>query len=397
MKYLIAVDDCFIDRPGGMGRVAWDMALIMRDAGHDVAMFSARLDRGPAETQWDETDGIRILRYNRPVISRFDPFRMRKGVAAARRAAEALKNESWDLVHSHSPYSGIAAFDALAGCQPLVATVHSPVTMEQQINWSTAGVVGKLKGLLATGPLRRLEYRLLAQCNGIHVLSQYTRRQLIRLHNLAHDAVIIPHWRRPELRRTKTRREARIKLGWPLDTPILFTVRGHVPRTGIEIAIRAIGPLAKAGRCMFMIGGDGVLRPYHEKLVADLGIGERLRFCGRMSDENLILAYEAADCFILPTLSLECFGIIIIEALAFGCPVISTDAAAIPETMESILPDCIVPAGNIDALRHKVDEFLGHHLAIPSPDELTAYVRNRYDEDVIRPVVLRFLESAAGR
>lgn len=396
MKYLIAVDDCYIDRPAGMGRVAWDIGRLMRDAGHHVAMFAAKPLNATMESGWSESQGIRILRYDRPKIARLDPFRMRKAIRAARRAAETLRTESWDLVHSHTLYTGSAAFEALAGRQPLVATVHSPVAMEQEINWADDGFLGQLKIRFGTASLNRLEKRLLAQTNGIHVLSQYTRRQLIRLHDLGQDAAIIPHWRRPELQRTHNKAEARARLGWPTDLPLLFTVRGHKPRIGIAHAIRAIGPLTKERRCRFMIGGDGPLRPYHEKLASELGFSEGIQFLGRLSDENLVLAYEAADCFILPTLSLECFGIIIVEALAFGCPVISTDAAAIPEAMEPILPNCIVPAGDERSLRDKVAEFLDERLELPDADALIRYVKERYDEHVVGPMICNFLETTAA-
>ncbi len=397
MKYLIAVDDCYLDRPGGMARVAWDIALLMRDAGHDVAMFCAMQERGPFSADWSESDGIRILQFRRPVVGRMDFRRMHHGIRTARRAADCLARESWDIVHSHSPYTGIAAFDALAGRQPMVATVHSPVVMELQIKWAGRGLMGRLKSRFATRPLVRLERRLLAQCAGIHVLSRYTCSQLDRMHGLGDRTTVIPHWRRPELHRTHSRTEARRRLSWPEDMPILFTVRAHVARTGVEASLRAIGPLARDGRCRYMIGGDGELRAYHERLSSALGFDNGVTFLGRMSDEDLVLAYEAADCFILPTLSLECFGIIILEALALGCPVISTDAAAIPETMQPILPDFIVPAGDIAALQAKVADFLDGRLTAPAGEILEAYVAREFDASVIGPRIRSFLEQHAAR
>ena len=54
--------------------------------------------------------------------------------------------------------------------------------------------------------------------------------------------------------------------------------------------------------------------------------------------KGMALWYEAADLFVLPTTALECFGLITMEAFAHGCPVLSTDAAAVPESMRPIMP-----------------------------------------------------------
>ena len=136
------------------------------------------------------------------------------------------------------------------------------------------------------------------------------------------------------------------------------------------------------------MGGDGLLRPKFEALALELGLRDRVRFTGRLTDEELALAYQAADAFLLPSNSLECFGLIILEALACGCPVIATDAGAIPEIMKAILPDFIVPAADPTALREKIRDFLEHKLQSPAPDDLTAFALSKYGKSEIVPRLL---------
>jgi glycosyltransferase involved in cell wall biosynthesis len=190
---------------------------------------------------------------------------------------------------------------------------------------------------------------------------------------------------------------ARQALGWPLDSKIFLTVRSMGPRYGLDVAIRALGPLTQEADCHFYIGGDGPMRRELEALAEEVlrtGSGRaRIHFTGRLSDRDLELAYAAADLFILPTLALECFGLITIEALASGCPVLGTDAAAIPESLRGILPDFIVPAGDVAALHDRAQQFLDGVLPMPSRQALIDYAGEQYGETTVVPRLLRLFEA----
>lgn len=394
MKYLIAVDDCFLDRPGGMGRVAWDIAMLMRDRGHDVAMVAARPQPGREAAAVTTERGIRILRYSRPILPAWYPLRARRTVAIATAAIrESLGREPWDVVHMHSPFTGMGALQALGRAPRYVYTMHSPVVMEQQINWANQGAVGRLKLAFGVGTLRRIEHTVLRAAGQIHTLSEYTRNRVQEFYGLGNRVVVVPHWRRPELRREVSKSDARRSLGWPVDETILFTVRKLAPRYGIDVAIRAVAPLTREGACMFIIAGDGPSRVTLTNLARSLGVGERVRFTGRLCDAQLALAYQAADLFVLPTAALECFGLIVIEALAFGCPIVSTDAGAIPELMQPILPHFTVPPANRDALEAKIRDVLAGRITPPPAAALTAHVERSFGEEHVTSQLLALLEG----
>src|ERR1041385_7658760 len=86
MNYLVAVDDCFLDRPGGMGRVAWDIAQAAKQHGHNVTLLSFLLPGEGSETTVDFHDGIRIVRYAKPVLPNWHPQRMARNIQAAAQA-----------------------------------------------------------------------------------------------------------------------------------------------------------------------------------------------------------------------------------------------------------------------------------------------------------------------
>ena len=301
---------------------------------------------------------IRIIRTVRPDLPRWHPRRGSQTIAAVTKAVhQTIGNENWDVVHIHTPYTGAGAMAALGKKPRYIYTMHSPIVLEQQINWKAEGPLGRFKMLFGLPRLKRLEGNLMRQCSHIHTLSEFSRNWVEHFHALGNRVSVIPYWRRPEFTRTMSRASAKAALGWPTDQFTLFTLRRHSTRYGLEDAVRAIAPLAAQCRCRFVVAGDGELREHLRQLARDFGVADRVTFPGKLAESDLNLYYQASDAFILPTRALECFGLISIEALSFGCPVIATNVGAIPEVIAPILPDCLVPPGDVLALRAKVDDF----------------------------------------
>jgi glycosyltransferase involved in cell wall biosynthesis len=115
------------------------------------------------------------------------------------------------------------------------------------------------------------------------------------------------------------------------DKYIVFTLRHHEAKYGVEYLIRAI-PLVLRERedVAFIIGGDGSLRTYHEKLTRKLGVHESAIFTGKIPQNILPFYYAACDVFVIPSLQ-EAFGLVVAEAMASGKPVIGTRVGGIPD------------------------------------------------------------------
>lgn len=394
MHYLSVVDFAFPDKPSGSARVAWDIAKLVVARGHRVTLLSyATADRTSASVE----DGIRIERLSMPALSTWNPFRYHLVMrAAARRVAEIDASQPVDFAHLHTQVLGAGVVAALGRRTRKMATVHSPITLEQAVNDRGRDPVTRIKLALATALLLRIERRLLTRVERIHTLSTFTRDCLRNLHGafVAPRTRIVPHWvSLPQ--RAPSRLEARRALGWPQTSPILYTLRNLRPRYGIDIAIRAAAPLLEPHDAYFFIGGDGPLRASLEALIDELGVSHRIRLMGRLSDEQVDCAYAAADAFVLPTVSLECFGLIVLEALAYGCPLISTDAAALEETVGRVLPGSVVPAGDMTALRSRLESILAGTAQLPDSAELRRRVDAAYGEAGITPKILDLLGLAA--
>jgi rhamnosyl/mannosyltransferase len=103
--------------------------------------------------------------------------------------------------------------------------------------------------------------------------------------------------------------------------PRLLFVGRLVYYKGLHVLLEA----AREWPGMIVIAGDGPLEPTLRAQAAALGLGDRVQFAGRVPDEELPAYYQACDAFVLPSIArTEAFGVVQVEAMAAGLPVVST-------------------------------------------------------------------------
>lgn len=109
------------------------------------------------------------------------------------------------------------------------------------------------------------------------------------------------------------------------DAILLFLGRLH-EKKGIDVLIRAAGRLRTAGTSfVLLIAGKGepIYERYLRDLTAQLGLNDRVVFLGHVAGQTKLSLYQAADIFVLPTMQ-ENFGLVLVEALACGTPIVTT-------------------------------------------------------------------------
>jgi glycosyltransferase involved in cell wall biosynthesis len=384
MKILAIAETFFPEHPTGLARVAWDVCRAMAQRGHDVHLLcpSHGLSSG-VDTQ--RVADVQVSRFAQPRVSAYNPLNPAIRIDQYRAAIAAIGDPTaWDVIHCHGIYGVLAAAAATGSRVPVVQTIHSPAFLEQLWNWTHEGIGGlvKLPALLA---IRRLESAALAAASMCHSLSLYTRSCVENLYpgSRANRWTLIPHWVDRAWSRSHSVSTARRALGWETDTRVVLTVRQLRPRYGIESAVRGARPLVAAGKCQLRIVGDGESRGRLERLAHDLQIADGVFFEGRVSDDVLRLAYQAADVFVLPSRALECFGVIAQEAMAVGLPVVATCVGAIPEMLAPIMPQFLVPPDAHGRITDVLQELLRHPGDAPDPNCIVEYVYSHYAEDAI--------------
>jgi glycosyltransferase involved in cell wall biosynthesis len=150
---------------------------------------------------------------------------------------------------------------------------------------------------------------------------------------------------------------ARARLRLDPDRRLLVTVRRAEPRMGIEQLLHALRIAAADDVALAVVGG-GLLTGDLSRLSSELGLDSRVRFVGRVSEDELPDWYRAADLFVLPTVAYEGFGMVTVEALASGTPVVGTSAGATPELLEPLDPRLIARGSDSDSLAAAIRDAL---------------------------------------
>ena len=135
------------------------------------------------------------------------------------------------------------------------------------------------------------------------------------------------------------------------DRPVLLTVKRLHPVAGHDTLLKAVPAIAaQFPEAMLWLVGDGESRALLESQCRALGIASQVRFLGRVDNEALARYYIAADVFVLPS-RVESWGTVMLESLACGTPVVTTDTVGGKE-VSALFPEDVtaVNIGNVDQL-----------------------------------------------
>jgi glycosyltransferase involved in cell wall biosynthesis len=181
-----------------------------------------------------------------------------------------------------------------------------------------------------------------------------------------------------------TSEEARASLGWEAKHPTLLCVRRLARRMGLETLLEAFAEaLAEIPQARLKIGGRGPLDGELRAQARRLGLEHAVEFLGFIPDEHLPLAYRAADLSIVPSQSLEGFGLITLESLASGTPVLVTPVGGLPEAVRGLATDLVLSGCTRKDLAKGIVEACQHPHRLPTAEACVAYVREHFDWSII--------------
>lgn len=298
-------------------------------------------------------------------------------LSSARRAIlQQLDTGNFDVLASHFAFYTIPAIERLRDI-PMVVHFQGPWAMESRAEQASL-INTKAKQLV-----ERMVYR---QARRFIVLSKSFRDLLVKEYNVDPNLVrVIPggiDCKAMDSLLSKT--DARHKLGLRLDVPTVVTVRRLAHRMGLENLIDAIGQVRRAVPDMqLLIAGKGALAPALQRRIHENKLEQHVRLLGFVADDDLPALYRAADINVVPSVSLEGFGLTAAEALAAGTPSMVTPVGGLPEVVGDLSQSLILESSEVKALAEGLTYALTGKYQMPDPEKCRAYSRANFDWSTI--------------
>ncbi|QLE59379.1 glycosyltransferase family 4 protein [Nostoc sp. TCL26-01] len=283
--------------------------------------------------------------------------------------------EKPDAINLHFALYSLPILDILPKGVPITFNFHGP--------WAAESQQEIVKNKLSIFFKRRLiEQTTYNCCDRFIVLSKAFADILHQQYQVPWDKIhIIPGGVNiSKFQVNLSPQAARQQLNWPEDRPILFTSRRLVHRVGLDILLQALAIIKpKVPDVWLAIAGRGYLQPVLEQQVQDLGLENNVKFLGFLPDQQLPLAYQAANLTVMPSQSFEGFGLAIVESLACGTPVLCTPIGGMPEILQPFSPELITTSAQATAIAEKLEPILLSQISIPSREDCQQYAVSNFN------------------
>lgn len=355
----------FPEEAGGLNRFFYDCVTHLPSAGVNIQGFVA------APNSVFQESGGRVKPFaacNTSLLKRW------YGVRA--NVKDALQQSQDALIVSHFALYTLPLLGPLKN-RPFVTHFHGPWALESGLEGNSIPLT-QLK--------KKMEKASYDRCDRFIVLSKAFQTILHQEYRIPLDKIeIIPGGVDTDRFRPQgSPQSVREKLGWPQDRFIMLSVRRMAKRMGLENLIDAIASLRhQYPDILLYIAGKGALKSALQERIDALNLNNHVQLLGFVSDQDLPLAYQAADLSIVPTLALEGFGLIATESLASGTPVMGTPIGGIPEILRPLSEDLVFEGSSAENLIQGLQEVLSGTRTLPDRSSCVAYANNTYAWPII--------------
>lgn len=323
MKILLWMDG-FWPRIGGVETLAIRYIEGMQKRGYEFVVL-AQKDHSYSKDEEIFQD-ILIRRFD------FNGIIAKKDLSVLRQLHEFLAGIKPDLIHLHASVGG-SAF-AFHSCRhlfraPVIQTVHSPYLLENKIHPLVVKIGAAVQHIC---------------CTSNWVLNEMLKQ--------------VPEWK-------NKMDQIYCGLPPPLLKPAPMSAHPNIlllgrmsPEKGFSYGIEAFSILKRRGsNAQLKVVGGGPERKLLESLVDERGLGDSVEFKGVVSEEEKFTLYNEAAVVIVPSI-VESFGLVILEAMQMGRPVVASHAEGIPEVVEEGKTGLLVPYRNPEALADAIQTLL---------------------------------------
>lgn len=297
--------------PGGVQGQVMGLARVLRRMGHEVRVL-APCDGPPPATF------VTPLGNSIPTAANGSVAPIAPDLSCALRTIRALRDEEFDVLHLHEPLApGPTMTTLFLDIAPVVATFHA---------------AGDSASYRVFNPIVRslaahIDARVVVSKDALDLAARYLPGDYTTLFN----GVEIERYRTAEPFKT--------------EHPTVFFCGRHEERKGLAVLLDALGSLPPEVRCW--VASEG---PETPALQARYAGDPRIEWLGRISDEEKIARLKGASVFCAPSLHGESFGVVLIEAMAAGTPVVASSLAGYQNVATHDVDALLVAPGDASAL-----------------------------------------------
>ena len=339
---------------GGMNVYIRKVAQELSNRGIYVDIFSRYHDPHDPQVEW-LAERARVIHISAGSFSddkTIIPYHLPEFVC---RLLEYTKQEelSYDLIHSHYWLSGrVGTILARHWNIPHVASFHTLAEIKRSARVGEREPEERTRG----------EGKVIQSADSIVAFSQHEKDAMIRLYGAPGQKIeVIPCGVDVELFRPFDQGLAKRKLGLQDSKVVLFVGRLE-PLKGVDILLRAVAQLEQGDPVKALIvGGDldeDIEMDRLQSLSQELGISTQVSFLGRLDQQELPTYYNAADICVVPSYY-ESFGLVALEAMACGTPVIASRVGGLPTIVKDGLTGYLIPWRCPEPFADGLDVLLG--------------------------------------
>ncbi|MCZ4097521.1 glycosyltransferase family 4 protein [Streptomyces sp. So13.3] len=365
------------DVPGGVQFHIRDLAEHLIKLGHEVSVLAPADDETPLPPYVVSAGRAVPVPYNGSVA------RLNFGFLSAARVRRWLHDGGFDVIHIHEPTSpslGLLACWAAQG--PIVATFHTSNP--------------RSRAMIAAYPILQ---PALEKIRARIAVSEYARRTLVE--HLGGDAVVIPNGvdvdffataeAEPKWQSEGARSTALDGVPRPGGT-IGFIGRIDEPRKGLPALMRALPKIiAERPDTRLLVAGKGDEKEAVEALPEHLR--GQVEFLGMVSDRDKARLLRSVDLYVAPNTGGESFGIILVEAMSAGAPVLASDLDAFRQVLDGGAAGELFPVEDADALAAAAVRLLGDPERLAELRELGSRHVRRFDWSTVGADILSVYET----
>jgi len=330
---------------GGISRVVYDLSHRLIADGNDVTVITYRDGNTP---YYEDDDGVKVYRIDNYMISanNFIDWILQLNFNMVAKAGEVIaENGKFDIIHAHDWLVASAAKTLkYAYNTPIVSTIHA---MEAGRNSGISTPEQKY--------INDTEWMLTYESSEVIVNSIFMKNELQRLFGLPYEKInVIPNGVNLHLY-DNIERDWEFRRNYAMDNEKIILFIGRlVYEKGIQHLIAAM-PKILAGYhdAKLIVAGKGGMIDQLKAQVHALGLDDKVYFTGYLAGKNVQKMYKCADVSVFPS-TYEPFGIVAIEAMLSGNPVVVSDAGGLNEIVDHGINGMKSYCGNPNSLADSI-------------------------------------------